>query len=93
MAGQGNEGDLWDRYYLGLNLLPTAMCSGFRTLSFTSVQNLGAEACSTNLALDEARSSRMVTVTHVSKKMFYTRESWRVEETTELRLGWVNRAV
>jgi hypothetical protein len=32
MAGQEIEGDLWDQS-LGLDLLPTIVCSSFRTLS------------------------------------------------------------
>ena len=40
MAGRENQGDLWD-LTSGLDLQPPIMCSGFRTLSLASVQNLG----------------------------------------------------
>ncbi len=70
MAGQEIEGDLWDQS-LGLDLLPTIVCAGFRTLSLASVQNLGSrEPRLTKLALNQASGSRKL---HVSKRMFYTR--------------------
>ena len=54
MAGQENEGDLWEQS-LGLDLLPPTVCAGFRTLSLASVQNLGSrDPCLTKLALDLA---------------------------------------
>ena len=75
MAGQEIEGNLWDQS-LGLDLLPPIACAGFRTLSLASVQNLGSHAPSrdphlTKLALDQV--SRSCKLTHVSKRMFYTR--------------------
>ena len=54
MAGQENEGDLWDQS-LGLDLLSLTVCVRFRTLSLTSVQNLGSrDPRLTKLALDLA---------------------------------------
>ena len=41
MARQEIEGDLWDQS-LGRDLLPPSACVGFRTLSPSSVQNLGS---------------------------------------------------
>ncbi len=41
MAGQEIEGDLWDQS-LGLDLLPTLVCTRFKSLSLASVQNLGS---------------------------------------------------
>ncbi len=40
MAGQENQGYLWD-LTLGLDLQPPIECAGFMTLSLASVQNLG----------------------------------------------------
>ncbi len=40
MAGQENQGDLWE-LNLGLDLQLPIVCAGFRTLSLASVQNLG----------------------------------------------------
>ncbi len=73
MAGQEIKGDLWDQS-LGLDLLPPIACAGFRTLSLASVmvQNLGSrDPRLTKLALDQASLPRKLT--HVSKRMFYTR--------------------
>ncbi len=73
MAGQEIEGDLcqWDQS-LGLDLLPTIACAGFRTLSLASVQNLGSrDPRLTKLALD--RASHSCNWTHVSKRVFYAR--------------------
>jgi hypothetical protein len=71
MAGQEIEGDLWDQS-LGLELLPPIACTGFRTLSLASVQNLGSrDPHLKKLALDQA--SRSCKWTHVSKRMFYAR--------------------
>jgi hypothetical protein len=71
MAGQEIEGDLWDQS-LGLDLLPTIMCAGFRTLSLASVQNLGSrDQRLIKLALDQESLPRKLT--HVSKRMFYAR--------------------
>jgi hypothetical protein len=54
MAGQEIEDDLWDQS-LGLDLLQTMVCIGFRTLSLASVQNLGSrDPRLTKLALDQA---------------------------------------
>ena len=63
MAGQEIEGDLWGQS-LGLDLLPTIVCAGFRTLSLASVQNLGSrDPRLTKLApsLDQASLSRKLT--------------------------------
>jgi hypothetical protein len=77
MAGQEIEGGLWDQS-LGLDLLPTIVCSGFRTLFLASVQNLGSkDPRLTKLAFDPA--SRSCKLTHVLKRMFYS--------------GWVTWAV
>jgi hypothetical protein len=71
MAGQEIEGDLWDQS-LGLDLLPPIACAGFRTLPLASVQNLGStDPRLTKLPLDQA--SHSCKLTHVSKRMFYTR--------------------
>jgi hypothetical protein len=71
MAGQEIKGDLWDQS-LGLDLLPTIKCAGFRTLSLDSVQNLGSrDPRLMKLALDQASLPRELT--HVSKRMFYAR--------------------
>jgi hypothetical protein len=73
MAGQEIEGDLWDQSS-GLDLLPTIVCAGFRTLSLASVQNLGTRSRDprlTKLALDQASCSYKLT--HVSKRMFCSR--------------------
>ncbi len=71
MAGQAVESDLWDQS-LGLDLLSTIVCAGFRTQSLASVQNLGnRDAHLTKLALDQASLPRKLT--HVSKRMFYAR--------------------
>ena len=71
MAGQEIEGDLWDQS-LGLDLLSTIACAGFRTLSLASVQNLGSrDPRLTKLALDRASLPRKLT--HESKRMFYAR--------------------
>ncbi len=40
MAGQENQGDLWD-LASGLDLQQTIVCASFRILSLASVQNLG----------------------------------------------------
>ena len=40
MAWQENQGDLWV-LSLGLDLQPSIVCDGFRTLSLASVQSLG----------------------------------------------------
>ncbi len=53
MAGQENQGDLWGGS-LGLDLLQPTVCYGLRTLSLSSVQNLGSrDLCLTKLALDQ----------------------------------------
>ncbi len=71
MAGQEIKGDLWDQS-LGLDLLSTIARAGFRTLSLASVQNLGSrDPRLTKLAVDQASLPRKLT--HVSKRMFYTR--------------------
>jgi hypothetical protein len=73
MAGQEIKGDLrvWDQS-LGLDLLPTIVCAGFRTLCLASVQNLGSiDPSLTELALDQASLPRKLI--HVSKRMFYAR--------------------
>ncbi len=71
MAGREIEGDLWDQS-LGLDLLPTIVCTGFRTLSLASVQKMGSRDLRlTKLALDQASLPRKLT--HVSKRMFYAR--------------------
>ncbi len=71
MAGQEIEGYLWDQS-LGLDLLAPIVCAGFRTLSLASVQNLGSrDPHLTKLALYPASRSRKLT--HVSKRMFYSR--------------------
>ncbi len=73
MAGQEIrvEGDLWDQS-LGLDLLSTTVCAGFRTLSLASLQNLGSTGSRdprlTKLALDQESL-----LTHVSIRMFYAR--------------------
>jgi hypothetical protein len=43
MIGQEIEGDLWDQS-LGLDMAPPSARVSFRTLSPTSVQNLGSKA-------------------------------------------------
>jgi hypothetical protein len=54
MAGQENQGDLWGMSSR-LDLLPLIVCSGFRTLSLSSVQNLGSrDRRLTKLDLDQA---------------------------------------
>ncbi len=40
MAGQENQGDLWDPAS-GFDLQPPIVCACFRTLSLASVQDLG----------------------------------------------------
>ena len=84
MAGQENLGDLWDQC-LVLGLLSLFVCAGFRTLSLTSVQNLGSrDPWVTKLDLDLALCSCMLT--HVSERIF-------TQDMIILRLGWVTRAV
>jgi hypothetical protein len=52
-AGRANECDL-SGMAAGLDLLPTTVCAGFKTLSLTSVQNLGSKnPRSMKLALDK----------------------------------------
>jgi hypothetical protein len=73
MAGQEIEGNLWDQS-LRLDLPPPSVRVGFRTRSPTSVQNLGSrDPCLTKLALDQA--SHSCKLTHVSKRMFYSRSN------------------
>ncbi len=73
MTGQEIEGDLWDQSLeLDLPVLSTIVCAGIRTLSLASVQHLGSrDPRLTKLALDQASLTHKLT--HVSKRMFYSR--------------------
>ena len=56
------EGDLWYQS-LGRDLLPPSSCVGFRTLSPTSVQNLGSgDSLSRKLALNRAMKVSEVSI-------------------------------
>ncbi len=87
MAGQEIEGDLWDQS-LGLDLLPTIVCAGFRTLSpgLASVQILGSrDPRLTELALDHKHHS------HASGPM--SQKGCFTQDLIKLSLGWDTRAV
>jgi hypothetical protein len=67
MAGRANEGFLRG-LSLGLDLLPSNMCAGFRTLSLASVQKLGSrDPHLMKLSLDKNEISM---VNYESEKMF-----------------------
>ena len=84
MARQEIEGDLWDQS-VGPYLLPTSVCVGFRTLSPTSMQNLGSrDPHLTKLALDQA--SRACCGPMYQKGCV-------TEDMIKLSLGWVTWAV
>ena len=58
MAGRENQGNLW-ALSLGLDLQPSIVCAGFRTLSLASVQSLGhRDTRLMKLALDHARTRK-----------------------------------
>ncbi len=84
MARQEIEGDLWYQSS-GRDPLPPSLCVGFRTLSPTSVLNLGSrDTRLTKLALDQALCS---CVRPMNEKGCYT------HDLIKQSLGWVIRAV
>ncbi len=84
MAGQEIEGDLWDQS-LGLDLLPTIVCAGFRTLSFASVLNLGSR----KPRLNEISSRSSINPTQVDTCI----KKDVTQDLIKLSLGWDTRAV
>jgi hypothetical protein len=84
MAGQEIEGDIWDQS-LGLDLLPTIVCAGFKTLSLAFVQNLGSrDPRLTKSALDQASLPHKLTM---PQKGCFT------QDLLKLSLGRDTRAV
>ena len=82
MAGEEIEGDLWYQS-LGRDLLPPSSCVDFRTLSPTSVQNLGRiDPHLTKIALYQALHSKSCV------GLMYTKNGCSLQETIKLSLVW-----